>query len=379
MPWHQDCLVITTLLGSVFGGKDFRRLLKRGGFLEASQAEKPEALLTSLHAVCHNSQDLIGVVAKELNAKFRSTVFKARNLTSAQLLEQAENSAWAVPWLWASFQHPSSDARIAGKQIAHGLIYQGLRRLRTEPAGVAEEKRSERAEALSRQNLELKERVTELEREKEALEKRLEALVQRPSPQACQVCASAGNQEQAASASGRELRSLRRLLADTRKDQEQLRQQVMMWKGMALRGGADKQASPPRSAPCLQTADGKREESCPRDCPAQARCQDSGACPLRGRKIAVIGGIERMESQYCETIRKLGGDCLYHSGKTRGGVQSLRSLVSKSDLVVCITNVNSHGAMNAVKEQCKRCQKRFCPLDGVGVSALENLLRDMAV
>ena len=99
---------------------------------------------------------------------------------------------------------------------------------------------------------------------------------------------------------------------------------------------------------------------------------------MQGRKIGIVGGLKRLERGYCEVVRRLGGECLFHSGEMKSGAQGLRHLVDRSDMVVCITSVNSHGAMNAVKKQCKRCQKQFCPLNGAGVSSLENLLLEVA-
>ncbi|MBI4798344.1 MAG: DUF2325 domain-containing protein [Desulfarculus sp.] len=99
---------------------------------------------------------------------------------------------------------------------------------------------------------------------------------------------------------------------------------------------------------------------------------------MRGRKVAVVGGLKRLEKSYCELVGRMGGQCLCHSGEMQAGAAKLRQLVAKSDMVVCIASVNSHGAMNVVKKQCKRCRKPFCPLNGAGVGALENLLRQVS-
>ena len=76
-------------------------------------------------------------------------------------------------------------------------------------------------------------------------------------------------------------------------------------------------------------------------------------------------------------MESLGGTCLYHDGEMSSGARKLRSLVNKSDLVVCITSCNSHGAMKAIKKQCKLCKTPFCPLKGSSAGALQNLLCEL--
>lgn len=111
-------------------------------------------------------------------------------------------------------------------------------------------------------------------------------------------------------------------------------------------------------------------------CPAPTKCPRADSCPLKGRRVAVIGGLDRLRPCYTEAIERLGGECCFHTGKIRSGARGLRNLVDKSDLVVCITSINSHGAMHTVKKQCKKCRKPFCPLKGTSVSSLESLLLD---
>ena len=117
-------------------------------------------------------------------------------------------------------------------------------------------------------------------------------------------------------------------------------------------------------------------------CPSEFRqsCPRShGApCPLEGRTVALIGGLDRMEPAYRELIGRLGGECLCHTGKVRSGCRRLRQMVSKADMVVFMTTINSHAALSTVKEECKRCQKPMCALRQTGQSSLEKILRDMA-
>ncbi|ADK84633.1 hypothetical protein Deba_1265 [Desulfarculus baarsii DSM 2075] len=110
-------------------------------------------------------------------------------------------------------------------------------------------------------------------------------------------------------------------------------------------------------------------------CAVSAQC---ACCPLQGLKVAVIGGLERMEGSYCQAIDKLGGQCSFHPGHVRGGSRRLRQIVIKSDVVVFITSVNSHGALATVKAECKKAGKPFIALGRTGVGSLEEMLLEFA-
>lgn len=98
-------------------------------------------------------------------------------------------------------------------------------------------------------------------------------------------------------------------------------------------------------------------------------------CPLQGRKVMIIGGLDRLEPNYRDTVSRLGGECEFHTGKLRNGNRRLKQRVANADLVVFITSINSHAALNAVKKECKRCSKPFCALRQTGCGSLEETLK----
>jgi hypothetical protein len=124
--------------------------------------------------------------------------------------------------------------------------------------------------------------------------------------------------------------------------------------------------SPQAQCPCPQRID-----------LAALGCACAG-CDLAGCKVAVIGGLDRMEPKYRKAVEELGGKCLFHPGRVQGGCQRLRQLVAKADLVVFMTSTNSHGALGVIKDHCKRCDKPFCAVANNGVSSLERTLRGFA-
>lgn len=109
-------------------------------------------------------------------------------------------------------------------------------------------------------------------------------------------------------------------------------------------------------------------------------CREQGkglcrTCPLNGLKVAVIGGLERMEPAYRLVVQELGAELLFHAGHMRNGGCQLKRVVFGADVVVFITSVNSHSALNVVKSVCKKNGKRFVPLRQTGTESLERALR----
>jgi hypothetical protein len=126
----------------------------------------------------------------------------------------------------------------------------------------------------------------------------------------------------------------------------------------------------PGDCPCL-------EETGPAVC--VELCREEGAlcgeCPLGGLRVAVIGGIQRMLPVYREIVSQLGAEFLFHDGKVKNGRYRLKNIVSGADIVVFITTVNSHGALDVVKAVCKKNGKKFIAPKETGPESLSRLLR----
>ena len=67
-------------------------------------------------------------------------------------------------------------------------------------------------------------------------------------------------------------------------------------------------------------------------------------------RIAMVGGMERHEREIARRARADGHDFEAHRGRVGGRhAQELEAIVSRSDVVVIVTDVNSHGAMYIAK------------------------------
>lgn len=70
--------------------------------------------------------------------------------------------------------------------------------------------------------------------------------------------------------------------------------------------------------------------------------------PLR---IGLVGGVERSELLFQQAAKAAGYDLEFHGGHTAGrGAQTLASMINRVDLVVIVTDVNSHNAVVAARK-----------------------------
>jgi len=94
--------------------------------------------------------------------------------------------------------------------------------------------------------------------------------------------------------------------------------------------------------------------------------------------IGLIGGIERGVHHY-ESLAAEGGHTEeIHSGHLAGrGVDTLAAIVERSDLVVVITDVNSHGGMWSAKRMARARGRRCVLVRRMGPSRFRALLGEL--
>jgi hypothetical protein len=94
--------------------------------------------------------------------------------------------------------------------------------------------------------------------------------------------------------------------------------------------------------------------------------------------IGLIGGIERGNHHY-ETLAAAGGHTVeIHSGHLAGrGVDTLAAIVERSDLIVVITDVNSHGGMWSARRMARARGRRCVLVRRMGPSRFRALLGEL--
>jgi hypothetical protein len=72
-------------------------------------------------------------------------------------------------------------------------------------------------------------------------------------------------------------------------------------------------------------------------------------------RIGLVGGVERNETDYREIAERAGHTLAFHSGHIGGrGSTTLAGLVRSVDLLIVVTDVNSHGAVQLARREARK-------------------------
>ncbi|MDF3066160.1 MAG: hypothetical protein K0R38_1761 [Polyangiaceae bacterium] len=94
--------------------------------------------------------------------------------------------------------------------------------------------------------------------------------------------------------------------------------------------------------------------------------------------IGIVGGVERGEQRYAAVAASLGHTFEFHGGNTAGrGSDTLEALVERSDIVICVTDVNSHSAVIGARRYARAHGRRCVLTRRVGLSRFRALLADI--
>lgn len=89
-------------------------------------------------------------------------------------------------------------------------------------------------------------------------------------------------------------------------------------------------------------------------------------------RVGIIGGVERNQARYEEVAKAIGCDVEFHHGHMRGrGPEALDSMVERCDLIVIVTEINSHSAVRAAQKQCRKRGRRVMIVRKFGIHTFE--------
>jgi hypothetical protein len=96
-------------------------------------------------------------------------------------------------------------------------------------------------------------------------------------------------------------------------------------------------------------------------------------------RVGIVGGLDRSEQVYQRAVRALGHEVEHHTGYMRGQAShALAQLVERSDLVVIITDVNSHGAVQTTRRLLRERPRPAVLVRRLGLSRLVALVESHA-
>jgi hypothetical protein len=97
-------------------------------------------------------------------------------------------------------------------------------------------------------------------------------------------------------------------------------------------------------------------------------------------RIAFIGGLHRNENQMVEIAEEAGHQLDFHPGVVGGrGAGELRAAIERAELVIIVTDVNSHGAVQLAKKLSQKLGRGSLVLRRCGAARFRQLLDAIAV
>lgn len=95
--------------------------------------------------------------------------------------------------------------------------------------------------------------------------------------------------------------------------------------------------------------------------------------------IGIVGGLDRNEGIYEDLAQRAGHRFEHHNGHLAGrGTASLGTLVERCDVVIVVTDVNSHAAVWRVRRLAKQRGSRCILMSRCGPSKFTALLEQFA-
>ncbi len=94
--------------------------------------------------------------------------------------------------------------------------------------------------------------------------------------------------------------------------------------------------------------------------------------------IGIVGGLDRTLRHYEQVAEARGHHLEVHYGHMQGrGRDSLETLVSRSDLVLVVTDVNSHGAVIHARKVARNAGRRCVVVRRLGLRRFDSLLSEL--
>jgi hypothetical protein len=94
-------------------------------------------------------------------------------------------------------------------------------------------------------------------------------------------------------------------------------------------------------------------------------------------RIGVIGGLDRSVTALAALAQTQGHEVQFHTGVMAGPASgaALRALVARSELVVIVTDINSHNAVRAARREARLRNRTLRIVRKMGVTQFAALLQ----
>jgi hypothetical protein len=382
-----DCIAICTVLGLAVDDKQIGKLCRKYGLSAGKDPLDSAYGFYLLHGACHNKGGMVSKrLTKLLDERFAGIIREVRQADCGNRVKRGndrEIAAKLKSWtrncpagaIWALLTDPRERLHQHGVYLVHKVAYAAFRDAQQKAAAMETDDNSlatvKRELRLSRKHSarhrteaeELRGRLAEAERNVAAL--------QRTCRQKDQRISELEGTHDEENRLRRHVRKLEYELARLRQNRSPAPAQTCD----KANGKEEPPKEPPdvRAASCSRTG-GDRRLANPA-APPEANCSP---CPLDSLRVAVIGGLDRLEPRYRDVVESLGAEFLFHNGDCHARCRILKNVVCQSDIIVFITRVNSHSSLRVVRGLCRKTGKRFAAIRETSPQALTKVLQEVA-
>ena len=367
-----DSITLTVLMAMAMNIKDMRKMCTKYCLKSNNTNMGPGYELCGLHRASQNSEK---TAAKDLcryfKRQFSTACSRVRSLAPEELAQSMGDRQWPAPILWAASTDSRSEMRKQAQILAHSLIWRLMENCNQLKLGlsvlnhnVTEKKQGMKAaegnhfrsevntpeisvkSTLKKQLQEKDAEILKLKKKLAGYSQELAELRQRPLREAAlkREAKKLAYELEQANTIITEHEKLIESNMQVKDENKSMVQSTRLKKENNLQAG--------NVFTLLRPEDAQGDCS---HCTEQKKCH----CPLEGMRVAVIGGLDRLEPEYRKTIHDLGADFIFHNGNCSNGQHVLKNVVCKANIVLFITSINSHGALKVVKATCKKTGKQF--------------------
>jgi hypothetical protein len=382
--WSLDCIAICAVLGFTMDDKQITKLCRKHGLHKGEGPLDKFYGFYLLHRSCH---DKGGALAKQLTktlderfAGIIRTVRRTKCGPEVQMGNDEEIAKKLDKWIrqcpagvmWALLTDTRDRFHQYGVYLVHRIAYTAFRDAHRKSTGT--DKQANALAAVQSDLQSSRKRLTQQTKEMEGLREQLAAAEEK----ATALQATCRQQQQRITRlkdmPSREAK-LRRQIRMLEHELEDLREQDRC----AASGVVDVPAEgiqavePTSPASATDPAGICAESEQARTTEAASPCCRS--CPLESLRVAVVGGLDRLEAHYRQVVEDLGARFYFHNGDCHGTCDVLQNVICQSDIIVFLTRVNSHAALQVVRGLCRKRGKQFTAIRETSPHALARYLR----
>jgi hypothetical protein len=97
-------------------------------------------------------------------------------------------------------------------------------------------------------------------------------------------------------------------------------------------------------------------------------------------RVGIIGGKEISQTRYAEVAQAADSQVEFHDGHMAGrGSEALATLVSRCDVIVIVTQINSHAAVRMAQKYCRKRGRRVLIVRRFGLHSFASIVQNQSL